>query len=144
MRNKAIKDFEYLFLKNDNFSHKKNSRKRNDIIIIEFNDGSRISRLYLNNTDEYIDIPNNSVMLNEISHITWTKDSNCEHGVFVKSHADDKNLKSILKRYNLDSKYKLHAIKDEEISQEEKKLKRKEFTRRNPYANTENPDREAV
>ena len=89
-------------------------------------------------------MPNNLLMLNEISHITWTKDSKSEHGVFVKSDADDISLISILKRYNINSKYTVHSLENEDINKELKKQKRKEFIRKNPYANTENPFMEVV
>lgn len=139
MDNKKTENFEYLFLKYDTFNGKKDTRKRNDIVIVKFSDGSEMARIYLNNANEYVDVPNNEVMLNEISHITWTKDSNRENGIFVKSDADETNLKSVLKRHNEDYKYILHSIEDEDINAKIKKLKRDGFIKNNPYANTENP-----
>ncbi len=77
-------------------------------------------------------------MLNELSKITWTKDS--KNGDFIKSDADDENLNSLLKRYNGGYYYTTDYLGNDVISLAERQSKRDQFIKSNPYANTENPD----
>ena len=139
MTNGEIENFEYIFLKNDGFQTTPGNRLRNDIIVLNFKNGSKIARMYLNNSPEYVDIPYDEVMLNEISHITWTKDSKHTNGTFIKSESDEKNLSDVLKRHGFEYKYYLYKIEDEEISAIEKLIKRKTFINNNPNANSANP-----
>lgn len=79
---KEFKDFEFLHLKNDNFIiGKKGDRLFNDIIKVIYTDNSKEYRIYLNNKPKnicyYVRITynDNIVMINEISHYTWTLDN---------------------------------------------------------------------
>lgn len=136
--NKEIKKFEYECLTNDYFHGKRGTRKRNDIIRLEFNDGTENFRIYINNSEQYVDVPKDNVMINSIAHITLTKDST-EQGNFIKSDADETNLKKILEQYNHDSNYTLCNIDDEVIDKNLKISKRNNFIANNPLANSENP-----
>lgn len=139
---KHIKSFEYVFLKNDGFNGARGTRLRNDIIKINYVDGECIYRMYLNNSNEYVDLPSNSIMVSELSKITWTKDTNKDGGKFIKSDADEENLNGIIQRYNKNYRYEIYNLESEknEISKSEKNQKREEFIRMNPRANTDNPD----
>lgn len=137
MDEREIIDFEYIFLKFDSFSASADSRKRNDIIKIYLSDGSIIARMYINNTEEYVDMPYDEVMLNEISHITWTKDS--RNGHFIKSDADKANLNEVIKRHDKTYEYHVYPLQYDEIDAEEKETKRKEFLLHKPRANSDNP-----
>lgn len=106
---KEFKDFEFLHLKNDNFIRfKEGDRLFNDIIKVIYTDKSKEYRIYLNNTPKnmphYVKITynDNNVMINEISHYTWTLDNiSKENTNFVKSEADSKTLTEIIERYGL-------------------------------------------
>lgn len=139
----GVESFDYVFLKNDYFTGARGTRLRNDIVSIKYVDGTQIYRMYLNNTEEYVDLPVDKLMVNELSKITWTKDASTRNvGNFVKSDADDINLNAILQRYDKKYGYYVeHLVKEKDIiSQKDKKEKRKEFIHNNPKANTEETD----
>lgn len=137
---KSIKEYKYLYLKNDYFNHKKHTRKRNDIIYLKYSDGVEVCRIYLNNVPEFVEIQYDSLMISEISKITWTKDTKAESGIFVKSQANHICLNNILRRYGKDKIFKVKKLSDETINETEKSEKRKEFIKKNPNANKSNPD----
>lgn len=137
----TIKRFDYLFLKNDYFNKSKDSRLRNDIIYVEYKDGTKEARIYLNNKPEYIVIPYNNIMLSEISKITWTKDSEHYNGTFVKSESDKTNLIDYLIKFGYDKKYGVYDLDaEEEELKQLKEEKRKKFIKENSLANTDYPD----
>jgi hypothetical protein len=136
-KDKELKSFEFLFLTDDSFNPKKGKRLRNDVIFVEFADGTETCRMYLNNTEEYVDFSMDKVMLNELSKITWTKDTTRENGKFIKSDADEITLKAILQRYNESYVYEVYELKEDVVPSEKRKEKRKEFIKNNPFANTE-------
>ena len=73
---KKIKDFKFLYLKNDYFKIGiREERLRNDILLIKFDDDTTICRMYMNNTHAYVQFPYNKTMLNEIRCNTWTLDN---------------------------------------------------------------------
>lgn len=73
MKEKEIKEFCYLYVKDDNFKHEKHEkglRERNDIIYVKYNDGTGACRIYFNNIDRYAEVPYDSIMISELSAIT--------------------------------------------------------------------------
>ena len=53
---KNIKDFSFLYLKNDYFEIcKKEQRLRNDIILVIYNNGNIECRMYMNSGHKYVD-----------------------------------------------------------------------------------------
>ena len=138
MKNQKIKKYEFIYLKNDEFTHIKGTRKRNDIIYLEYIDGTEVCRIYLNNCEEYAETPYDSMMIKEISDITWTKDTNKENGIYVKSAKDKISFTKILERYINNSNYEVHENINEGIDSKDKEQKRKKFIELNPTANTNN------
>lgn len=134
---KEIKEYKYIYLKNDYFTRKKDTRERNDIIYVKYTDGTEVCRIYLNNTEEYIEIIYDKVMVSYISKITWTKDTTTENRKFIKSGADKVSLNNILRRYYKTEKYTIEKLSEEGIDKHEKSVKRKQFVKNNPNANTD-------
>lgn len=137
---KNIIEYKYIYLKNDYFNHKRDTRERNDIIYLKYSDGMEACRIYFNNVEEFVEISYDTVMISYISKITWTKDAKNEKGIFIKSQADGICLSNLLKKYNKAEKYKVGNLTDETIDQYEKSKRRKEFIIKNPKANTDNPE----
>lgn len=128
-----IKSFKFIHLKNDNFAYgRKDDRLYNDIIEVCYCDNKKEYRILLNNSLEYVFITfnDNNVMINEISHYTWTLD-NKKRGTsnFVKSDKDEKILSDIIERFGLNKNFDMQVkeIKDSAISKVDYDFKRMEF-----------------
>lgn len=138
---KKIKDFKFLYLKNDYFKIGiREERLRNDIILIKYDDDTTICRMYMNNTHAYVQFPYNKTMLNEIRCNTWTLDNiGRGSGIFVKCQRDGKNLKEVLKWYDVNNKgyeYKIYDSRKDEIASVEYEKRRKLYIRKHPLSNT--------
>ncbi len=133
---RKLVDFNYCKLAYDAFNHEKGTRKRNDIAIKEFDDNSKVATIYFDDKEFYAEFPYDSMLINEMSSKTWTIDT--KDGSFVKSGADKLNLNSIIYRYT-GSGYKLKEKIYEEIDEKSKSLKRKEFIKKYPDANSKEP-----
>ncbi|WP_411168485.1 hypothetical protein ACH36K_15370 [Clostridium sp. MB05] len=134
---KKIIEYKYMYLKNDYFAHRRDTRERNDIVYVRYTDGTEVCRIYLNNVEEYVEIIYDSVMVSYISKITWTKDTTTDKGGFIKSDADKVCLNNVLRRYKKIEKYKVKKLSEESIDKHEKWEKRKELIKNNPEANTD-------
>ena len=138
---KKIKDFKFLYLKNDYFKIGiREERLRNDILLIKFDDDTTICRMYMNNTHAYVQFPYNKTMLNEIRCNTWTLDNiGRGSGIFLKSQRDGKSFREVLKLYDVNNKgydYTIHDSRKDTISKEEYEKKRKLYIRKHPLSNT--------
>ena len=138
---KKIKDFKFLYLKNDYFKIGiREERLRNDILLIKFDDDTTICRMYMNNTHAYVQFPYNKTMLNEIRCNTWTLDNiGRGSGIFLKSKRDGKSFREVLKLYDVNNKgydYTIHDSRKDTISKEEYEKKRKLYIRKHPLSNT--------
>lgn len=146
MRKRILK-IEFLKLSNDYFeSFKVDERLRNDILRVTFEDGSSECRMYFHRKDVYAVIPDDTVMVNEISTKTWTVFTN--DGVpikFIRTNRDDDNLSSVLERYGQGDTsyvYILRANDYNKIEDDDYTRERKKIIAKNPLANTSNPDGE--
>lgn len=125
---KIIREFIFLHIKNDNFTRSKGERLYNDILEVDYENGEKEYRIYLNNTPRYVSIKYNddNVMINGLSHYTWTWDNTS----FVKSEYDDKTLSKEIERYGLNKSKDLEVkkIAQNDIKESaEYEYKRKEF-----------------
>lgn len=144
---KDIENFEFLKLSNDYFENfKVDERLRNDIVRVQFKDGSSECRMYFENKDVYAVIPDDNVMFNEISKKTWTVFTNDGTPInFIRTNRDNDNLSDVLTRYGRDDPSYIYTIRPNEyskIDEIEYSNKRKEFIANHPFANTNNPDYE--
>lgn len=141
---KEFKDFEFLHLKNDNFiKFKEGERLFNDIIKVFYTDNSKEYRIYLNNTPKdichYVRITynDNIVMINEISHYTWTLDNiSKENTNYVKSESDEKILTKIIEKYGLKKRNDLvvgkvekHDIFNQQQYEDKRRIFKKTYER---------------
>lgn len=138
---KIIKDFKFLFLKNDYFKIGiREERLRNDIILVNYKEGINLCRMYMNNTHAYVEFPYNKAMLDEIRQKTWTLDNiGRGTGIFVKCQKDRKSLNEILKWYDFNHQgyeYKVYDTRYDNISKEEYDRKRKLYIRKHPLSNS--------
>lgn len=135
---KNIKDFSFLYLKNDYFEIcKKEQRLRNDIILVIYNNGNIECRMYMNSGHKYVRMPYNINMLEEVSRKTWTVDNiGRGTGLFVKSGKE--SLKKVFHKYGYTkSDYSILDIKKDGIGVRNYFRKRKEYIKKNPLANSE-------
>lgn len=141
-----VKNFIFIKLCNDYFENfKRDERLRNDIVKVIFEDGSSECRLYLHNFPYYVVIPEDNVMINDLSKKTWTGFKNESEIInFIRSNRDNENLSSVLRRFSQGNSY-IYTLKpntNNPIDTKEYLKKRKEFILKHPLSNTSQPDDE--